>query len=170
MPPAALAARAQDRVPDVRAVVEFQRAADAYAFLHRQVELRLALAHHDWQGGDPVDAAELAAAIVERRPVSAPRLFTPRAVAAFREIAALAARTPACDPGKLRTGVWEMRHDVNSSATGTSPLSACISAALPSLPDELEYRSAGTMLVVVDTHANLVVDVLPALLAGSDLR
>jgi hypothetical protein len=38
------------------------------------------------------------------------------------------------------------------------------------LPDELEYRSAGTMLVVVDAHANLIVDVLPALLAGSDLR
>jgi hypothetical protein len=43
-------------------------------------------------------------------------------------------------------------------------------AALPQLPDELEYRSAGNVLLVVDPHANLVVDVLPALLAGSDIR
>jgi hypothetical protein len=38
------------------------------------------------------------------------------------------------------------------------------------LPAELEYRSAGTVLLVVDPHANLVVDILPALLAGSDVR
>ena len=49
-------------------------------------------------------------------------------------------------------------------------MSECISKALPALPDELEYRSAGTVLLLVDTHANLVVDLLPALLAGSDLR
>jgi hypothetical protein len=38
------------------------------------------------------------------------------------------------------------------------------------LPDEREYRSAGTVLLLVDVHANLVVDVLPALLAGSEIR
>jgi hypothetical protein len=45
-----------------------------------------------------------------------------------------------------------------------------VAAALPALPDELEYRSAGTVLLLADAHANLVVDVLPALLAGSDIR
>ena len=45
-----------------------------------------------------------------------------------------------------------------------------MAAALPHLPEELEYRSAGTVLLLVDVHANLVVDLLPALLAGSDLR
>jgi hypothetical protein len=63
-----------------------------------------------------------------------------------------------------------MSHRANSSATGTTAITACVAAALPALPDELEYRSAGTVLVLVDTHANLVVDVLPALLAGSDIR
>ncbi len=164
------ASLAQDRVPDVRAIVEFQRAADAYAFLHRQVEVRLELAHREWQGADPVGAAEIAAAMVARRPATAPRLFTPRVVAAFREMAARASRAPGCDPGELRTGLWEMRHDVNTQATGTTPLSPCMREALPALPEELEYRSAGTVLVIVDTHANLVVDVRPALLAGSDLR
>lgn len=63
-----------------------------------------------------------------------------------------------------------MQHAVNTPATGTKPISDCLRNALPALPDELEYRSAGTVLLLVDTHANLVVDVLPALLAGSALR
>ena len=161
---------AQERLPDVRAIVDFQRAADAYAFMHRQVEMRLQLAHRGWQDSDPVSTAELAAAIAARRPVTAPRLFTPRVSAAFREMAARASRAAACDPGELRSGAWEMRHDVNTPATGTTPLAPCIQEALPQLPDELEYRSSGTMLVIVDSHANLVVDVLPGLLAGSELR
>jgi hypothetical protein len=63
-----------------------------------------------------------------------------------------------------------MSHDVNSPATGSKPIAGCIAQVLPELPDELEYRSAGTVLLLVDHHANLVVDVLPALLAGSDIR
>ena len=84
--------------------------------------------------------------------------------------ASRASRASSCDPGELRSGAWEIRHDVNTPAAGTSPLAPCIKDALPELPDELEYRSSGTVLVLVDTHANLVVDLLPALLAGSDLR
>src|SRR5688572_6604611 len=162
---------AQRDVPDVRAIVDFQRATDAYAFLHRQAELRLELAHRNAGAAlDPIESSELAAAIVARRLPPVQPIFTPRAVAAFREMAAHAARAPGCDAGELRSGLWEMRHDVNTSATGTKPLSECLRSALPALPDALEYRSAGTMLVLVDTHATLVVDLLPALLAGSDLR
>ena len=165
------ASLAQSDVPDVRAIVDFQRATDAYAFLHRQVELRLRLAHRDAVVAvDPIETRELAAAIVARRPPPVRPIFTPRVVAAFREMAARAARAPDCDAGELRSGLWEMQHDVNTPATGTRLLSDCIGNALPALPDELEYRSAGTVLLLVDTHANLVVDLLPALLAGSDLR
>jgi hypothetical protein len=32
--------------------------------------------------------------------------------------------------------------------------------ALPPLPDELQYRIVGRDLVLVDVHANLVVDIL----------
>jgi hypothetical protein len=61
-------------------------------------------------------------------------------------------------------------HEPYAPAAGSRPVSACIVSALPELPDELEYRSAGTVLLLVDHHANLVVDVLPALLAGSEIR
>jgi hypothetical protein len=142
---------------DQRAVVEFQRAADAYAFLHRQVERRVGR-----------DAAALAAGIIDERPRPSV-LFTPEVVAMFRD-AALGALRAGCDAGELRTGVWELSHEPYGWATGSRTVSPCMVAALPHLPDELEYRSAGTVLLLVDPHANLVVDVLPALLAGSDIR
>lgn len=36
----------------------------------------------------------------------------------------------------------------------------CVLNALPDLPDELQYRIVGRDLVLVDVHANLVVDIL----------
>ena len=162
----------QATFPDVRAAVEFQRSADAYAFLHRQIERRLGQEHR--KVGLPVnsiESTELSAAIIAARSTAAEgSLFTPGVAAAFRQIAAGASRSPGCDPGELRTGAWDLSRVVHSTATGTRPIAACIAAALPALPEELEYRSAGTVLVLVDSHANLVVDILPALLAGSDLR
>ena len=157
---------------DVRAAVEFQRSADAYAFLHRQIERRLGQEHR--KAGLPVnsiEAAELSAAIIAARSTATEgSLFSPEVAAAFRQIAAKAVRSPGCNPGELRTGAWELSRVVHSTATGTRPIAACIATALPALPEELEYRSAGTVLLLVDSHANLVVDILPALLAGSDLR
>ena len=163
---------AQDTFADTRAVVEFQRAADAYAFLHRQMENRLGLVHRRaGKPSDVIEGTELAAAIVaERSKSSEGMLFAPAVVSVFRQRAARATRVPGCDPGELRSGVWEMFHSVNSAATDTTPVNPCIAEVLPALPEELEYRSAGTVLLLVDVHANLVVDVLPALLAGSEIR
>lgn len=152
-----------------RPLVEFQRAADAYAFVHRQVERRIGMAHRrSGAAVNVIGARELAAEIIAERPRPAV-LFTPAVVALFRD-AALMALGAGCDAGELRTGVWELSHEPYAPAAGSSPVSPCMVAALPSLPDELEYRSAGTVLLLVDHHANLVVDVLPALLAGRDIR
>jgi hypothetical protein len=35
-----------------------------------------------------------------------------------------------------------------------------VSSVLPRLPEELEYRVASVALILLDTHANMVVDVL----------
>jgi hypothetical protein len=43
---------------------------------------------------------------------------------------------------------------------GSTPLPPCVLRALPSLPDELQYRFVRTDLVILDVHAGLVVDVL----------
>ncbi len=39
-------------------------------------------------------------------------------------------------------------------------LPSCVRDALPELPIELQYRVVGADLVLVDLHANLIVDVL----------
>jgi len=163
-------AGAQPAFADIAAMTAFQRAADSYAFLHRQVERRIGMDHERANKPRPIDARQLAAAIVaERQRIHDGVLFNPTVVEAFRERAAGAVYA-GCDAGELRTGAWEMRHEVHSPATGSNLLPRCMLAVLPRLPEELEYRTAGTVLLVVDTHADLVIDVLPALLAGSELR
>jgi hypothetical protein len=47
---------------------------------------------------------------------------------------------------------------------------SCLLKALPDLPEELEYRFAGRDLVLVDTHADLVVDILRNVLPPPESR
>jgi len=46
----------------------------------------------------------------------------------------------------------------------------CVTAALPPIPPELQYRIVGNDLVLIDVHASLVVDVLPYVLADLTVR
>jgi hypothetical protein len=50
---------------------------------------------------------------------------------------------------------------INQEITTAVSLPACLSGVLPRLPEELQYRSVGTTLVLFDAHVNLVIDVLP---------
>lgn len=165
----AVSAMSQHDWGNPAAIAAFQRAADSYAFLHRQAERQLGLAHRAAGAPAAIETRELSDAIRALGARSGGELFAPPVVAEFRALAGRAVRA-GCDAGTLRTGVWELSHTVYAPATGTLRVTGCIASALPVLPDELEYRSAGTVLLVVDPHANLVVDLLPALLAGSDLR
>jgi hypothetical protein len=152
----------QLRFGDVNAIVQLQRAADTYAFLHRQVERRIGRPH-----SAAPDSGAMAAAMREARSGAAPgEFFSPAAAAALRDILAAAGRAPGCDAGDLRGSGGSVQ--VNGPATATRRLPGCLADALPHLPAELEFRSAGSTLVLVDGHANLIVDVLPAVLTGSD--
>ena len=120
---------------DHAAIVQFQRAADAYAFQHRQVERR---------GASPAPLAEGG-------------FFTPQAAAAFRD----RLRVAVCERPQAVDGNFVVPR-VNRAIDGTSPLSPCLVAALPKLPPELEYRVAGVALILADAHLHVVVDVLHA--------
>ncbi|HJS06043.1 MAG TPA: hypothetical protein VJ809_00240, partial [Pirellulales bacterium] len=71
-----------------------------------------------------------------------------------------------CDVGELQSTKWGVLR-INGPATRTNHLPECVVDALPQLPPELEYRSTEGVLVLVDGHANLVVDMLPGPLSFS---
>ena len=49
-----------------------------------------------------------------------------------------------------------------------SAMFPCVLQALPTLPPELQYRIIGNTLVLVDVHADLIVDLLPYALADTE--
>lgn len=120
-----------------QAIIQFQRAADSYAFTHRQSERR---------GGAPAPTAE-------------GTLFTPQVADLFRSGIRLATRTGCAVAVSRETFVVPR---VNASITGSADVPPCMLAALPKLPAELEYRMAGVALVLADAHLHVVVDVLHA--------
>ena len=129
---------AQDPFGDTAVMIVFQRAADNYAFTHRQVERRR---------GTPAPAGEGA-------------LFTPPVAAAFRARVAIAIRRVGCKPPE--PGISFVVPGVSTSASATLGLSSCIAAVLPPLPAELAYRTAGVALLLVDAHTGVVVDIVHA--------
>ena len=136
---AAAGSRAQEPFGDAPAMLEFQRAADSYAFTHRQTERRGA------------------ATAVRSEGV----IFTPVIGAAFRARIAAASRRDNCSvPRPSDTDFVVPR--VNTSIAGSHEVPPCIAAVLPPLPAELQYRFSGIALLLVDAHLKVVVDVLHA--------
>ncbi len=133
--PAGLAA--QMPAADVEAITAFQRSADAYAFTHRQTDRR---------GTTP-----------DRRVEG--EFFTPRIAAVFRARIRGGLLHHACD---ALPGTSFVVPPVNAGIENTEPVSSCLGALLPKLPEELEYRVAGVALVLADAHRHVVVDVLHA--------
>jgi nucleotide-binding universal stress UspA family protein len=147
---------AQVRFSDTEAIVHFQRTVDGYAFLHRQVERRFGMVHQATPGSDA-----MATAMREARPgAETGELLTPDIVAVIRVALSKAAHAPNCGPPRLSNNIPHV-HDL---ADRTEPLPPCLLDVLPRLPAELEFRWSGDALVLVDTHANLIVDLISGLL------
>jgi hypothetical protein len=143
-------AGAQQSFDDGDVIIAFQRAADQYAFQHRQVE-RLVGAADQARVGVELKAARAAA--VEGA------LFTPLVANAFHRRIDFAMRAGDCARPSASSVSYEVPM-VNASAAGTRPLDPCIARVLPKLPDELQYRRAGVALLVVDAHHEFVVDLM----------
>jgi hypothetical protein len=136
---AATESRAQDdSFNDAATMINFQRAADSYAFSHRQRERR-----GEWPAGG-----------VEGT------LFTPLVADAFRKRIWRATGSGACTLPEALDDFSVPR--VNEPVDHAPGVPACIASVLPPLPDELEYRVAGVALLLVDAHLHMVVDVLHA--------
>jgi hypothetical protein len=158
-----------DPADDTRALVMFELAVEDYVSLHHRLE-------RAWPPGwfltDP-EQAEMAAenmraALRDARPQAAPgNVFTPEVADVFRFRIANALRH-----GTLAhmTTIWppegaedadRWRPEINQPVPwGVSAARWPALSVLPPLPPELAYRFIGRDLVLVDVHANLVVDIL----------
>lgn len=157
-----------------QAVLQFQRAADDYAFLHRRLERRLGPLEVT-AGSETVRIAmnAMAASIRAARPDARQGdLFTPAVQDVIRaRVSAMEAHARTSDAGapEIVEGidVPEVALKVNGPfpwVVGTALLPRVLDS-LPALPPELEYRLVGRDLVLIDSHANLIVDILPFAIA-----
>ena len=130
---------AQGPFGDAEIMIGFQRAADSYAFGHRQLDRR---------AEGPVTTVEGA-------------LFTPIVADAFRKRIRRVTAGGACKVSDAAIHDFSVPRS-NAPAAATPAVPACIVAVLPPLPEELEYRVRGVALLLVDAHLHIVVDVLHA--------
>lgn len=152
--------------PDTQAVVQFQRAADDYAFKHRRAERRQLPLEVTADPAMIRRAVEAMADAVRAARADAREgdLFAPAVQPIFRARILKAMREHNITVADLEVG--DGTSPVVLAVNGAMPWQAsdatppCVLEVLPLLPPELQYRFVGADLVLVDVHASLIVDVL----------
>jgi hypothetical protein len=169
---AAGAAAASGQVPspargqDDPVVADFSKLVRDYVELHRKAEATLP-ARPDRPTSEQLDTHEraLSRLIARARPKApAGSVFTREIRAYLRRQIARALSGP--DGAQIRRSIMDenpgrFNIPINSRYPDHVPLSTMptqILAALPKLPDELEYRFIGDRLILLDVHAHLIVD------------
>ena len=156
------------QAPDVGGpvVVEFQKRAQDYVALHKKIEAAIAPLPNE---ATPVQIenalVQLSEGIVKARSTAkAGDIFQPAMQAWVREILERAFSGP--DGKDLRASILDENPigaavRVNGPYPDALPLSTMppkVIAALPKLPEELEFRFVGDRLILFDHHAHLIVD------------
>lgn len=150
-------------------LAEFQTRLDAYVAMHRQLERSLAPLP-DQASQEQVRQAQqkLGALIREARPDAVQgNLLAPDIAAHLKRLFGVAFAGP--DGRAMLDSIMDENPvsavvAVNGEYPPDVPLSTMppdMLAALPKLQEELEYRFVGTTLVILDSHADLIVDILP---------
>ena len=153
-----------------RTLADFDGRVSRYVTLHRRLERSLP---PEQMFDDPEDmyaAVEaLRQALVEARPTArAGNVFTPAIARLFTDRIEEALHQQKLTAAEIIAAASERRlpgmpgPDVNQPFAWGYGLAVprALIGALPALPVELEYRIVGRMLVLVDRHADLVVDVI----------
>jgi hypothetical protein len=161
------------QVGDEQAVLLFRKIVEDYAVLHRRLARTLPAVAGQASPAD-VHAQEVAfeKVIAAERKASKPGdLFIPQIQPLIRRVAGQMLSGPGGQPllDTIKEESTEGRATarINARYPDNVPLSsvpAQLLSALPPLPEELEYRFVGRDLILLDTKARLVADVMPAVL------
>ena len=153
-----------------RTLHDFDQRIDRYVRLHRRLERDLPPEH---LFGDleymPMAVESLHSAMVDARPnARAGTFFTPGVAEVLTTRLARAITASGLTPAeaKIAMNLGYREHHVQAQVNGRIPpgrhvrVWPALLAVLPALPEELEYRFIGWDLVLVDRHADLIVDIL----------
>jgi hypothetical protein len=170
-PPAS--APATPQTDDREAVLLFRKAVENYALLHRRLSKSLPTVSAQASPAE-IHAQEVAfekAIAAERKSNGSGDLFIPQIQPLIRRVAkeklSGQAGAPLLETIKEESTEGRATARVNARYPDNVPLSsvpAQLLEALPPLPEELEYRFVGRDLILLDTKARLVADVMPAVL------
>jgi hypothetical protein len=159
---------------DAAAIAEFMKRVDAYVALHRKLESTLpkAPAEATPQQIDQAQRALLTVLQSARADARPGDVFTPAMTALVKRLMVEVFSGPG--GSRLRASmmdenVKELPLKVNQRFPDEIPLATMpprLLKALPELPEQMEFRFVASQFVLLDTHAHLVVDFIPAALPG----
>jgi hypothetical protein len=167
--PAPTAAATKEQA-DPAGFKEFTGRMEEYLSLHKAVEKKLPAMKNKEELPEMIAAHQqaLARKIREARPhAKRGDIFTPAAREAFRHAIRSVFQDPQTGTARTVTRQRDRNQQVRLRVNGIYPDAAAettfpsaLLLQLPTLPEELAYRIVGRDLVLVDTKANLVVDLL----------
>jgi hypothetical protein len=160
----------QEKVnPDAATLKDFQSRIDAYIKLHKEAEgdgpkLKDKAEPEEIKAHEESLATKIRAA---RKTAKPGEIFTPESRALFRRL--MYPELKGKEGAETKAEIKEdapaaMPLKVNARYPSNQPLPTVppnLLAALPKLPEELEYRIVKRDLILRDVHANLIVDYIP---------
>ena len=152
------------------ALLQFETSLQQYVQLHRRLEQQLPPLRAHSEAPDIFESSNAMASALQTARAQAQEgdIFRPEIAALVRTriSEALAARGFLPDEMVVASLEEADAHAALPVVNGRfpwrrgAPMWPCVLDALPQLPPELQYRFVGRDLVLVDTHADLVVDIL----------
>ena len=164
------AARTKEQTDDAAALAEFTGRVNEYLKLRKTIEKQLPAMKSTEELPEMIAAHQqaLARKIREARPRAKPGdIFTRATREAFRHVIHSVFQDPQTGTATTHATIRQRRtiKEVHLQVNGTYPdavaettFPSTLLQKLPTLPDELAYRLMGRDLVLVDSKANLVVD------------
>jgi hypothetical protein len=157
--------------PEAQVLADFKKRIDAYMELHNKLEkeappLKETKEPAKIKASQDVLAKKLQAA---RKDAKQGDIFTPQIRQALRRL--MSPEVKGTDGKETKAAITEETHElkgvvlkVNATYPDDAPLMTVppnILAALPKLPEDLEYRFVSRNMILLDTHANIIVDFVP---------
>ena len=169
--PAAAQSAAPKTNPDAELLVDFKKRIDDYMALHNRLK-KQAPPLKETKDPAKITASQegLATKIREaRKDAKQGDIFTPEIRQLFRRL--MYPEVKGAEGRETKAAISEESHElkavpmkVNARYPDDAPLMTVppnILSALPKLPEDLEYRFVSRTMILLDTHANLIVDFIP---------